>query len=170
MTDEQLFPFARACASAYCARYGAWSQLDDATQEACVFLLKNRAKWNRSESALRNRTILALVRWYQNENGLRRKTRLQRVDFDVENVPATDKEDDARAIVEAALERFPDEEAIIRDLIAGADRKTVATNHKVRLSEVDRIFKEFKSELCKFSDQPVKGEEESCPLLYAINR
>ena len=88
---------------------------------------------------------------------------MQRVDLDVEHIVEPREENDARAIVEAALERFPDEEAIIRDLISGVDRKTVATNHKVRLSEVDRIFKEFKSELCKFSDQPVKGEEESCP-------
>ena len=166
MTDDQLFSFAQKCAKAYCSEYGAWSQEEDAVQEACVFLLKNRAKWDLPDSTLRTRTVLALVRWYQNENGLRRKTRLQRVDLDVELVE--ERKDDALAIIDAALERFPYEQDIIRDLIAGFDRKTVAKNHKIRLSEVDRIFKEFKSELCKFSDLPVKGEKESCPLLYAM--
>lgn len=166
MTDDQLFPLAQKCASAYCSKFGSWAQFDDATQEACVFLLRNRTKWSLPENELRNRTVLALVRWYQNENGLRRKSRLQRVDLDVELVE--ERKDDALAIIDAALERFPYEQGIIRDLIAGFDRKTVAKNHKIRLSEVDRIFKEFKSELCKFSDLPVKGEKESCPLLYAM--
>ena len=167
MTDDQLFPLAQKCASAYCSKFGSWAQFDDATQEACVFLLRNRTKWSLPENELRNRTVLALVRWYQNENGLRRKSRLQRVDFDVEKIEAEETENAARAVIEAALERF-DEKELILDLITGAGRKQVAEKYGVRLSEVDRIYKEFKTELCKFSNKPVKGEIESCPLFYAI--
>lgn len=80
LTEDTLFEFAQDCAKVYCARHAAWRRYDDAVQEACVFLLRQRdkGKWETlSKPQLMFRTVNALVRWYQQEKRIRNKFRVE---------------------------------------------------------------------------------------------
>ena len=91
--DENLEVFARKCAAAYCRRFSNWSQLEDATQDAAVFLLANRDKWTKPAPVLFRRTVGQLVRNYQEERKLRTKTPIRIVSGDVDR--ATTKNETA---------------------------------------------------------------------------
>lgn len=78
ITDDNLFEFSQCCATSYCKKYGKWSQYDDATMEAALFLLKRRDRWPTLDVAQwRTRTTLALIRWFQQSVKLRNKYRLR---------------------------------------------------------------------------------------------
>ncbi len=82
LEENNVFNLAIDISRFYCKRFKSWEQFDDATQEASLWLLKNRHKWSLTEKELISRGFLALVRWYQNANGLRRKYKLAKVTFD----------------------------------------------------------------------------------------
>lgn len=144
------------------------SQFDDATQEACLFLLKNRKIWNREESYLRYRTFLALIRQWQNEHKARRRFRLSQVDAPIEAVATYDKSIDARNMIETAIQRarLENESAIVWELVDRRPRKEIATEHGVTVARISGIYNRLVHALRTLSDEPLPGEKEECPLLY----
>ena len=169
LTETCLFDFARTCALAYCRRYAASEQLDDATQEACLFLLKNRLLWERSDSYLRFRTFYALVRWYQDERRMRARRRLVRAEAPVELVhDAVDAASrmEAREIVDIAIERAKDVSGIFREYLTGATQHEIASRRGLAESAGKEVIERVKTEIKKLSDEPLEREEERCPLLY----
>lgn len=163
VTDANVFDFAQMCARVYCKRYNAWSQLDDATQDACLYLLNAREKWAQPKSKLINRTVGELVRNYQKEHGLRRKNRPKKVDLNLSKIEDRRSEsqevDSRRLIVERALGQ-PDVapyKALVQDLLAcDASFAAIAKKHGVTKARVSQIFKLFKS-VCRRLDADKSG-------------
>lgn len=73
LEEKDVFNVAEKIAAQYCKKFHAWSQFDEARQEAAFWLLKNRDKWYLPEKNLFFMGKLALVRWYQNAHNLRRR-------------------------------------------------------------------------------------------------
>lgn len=169
LEEDKLFEFAKECAAIYCQRRSAWSQFDDATQEACLFLLKNRDKWTLPQKFLRKQTVFALVRWYQNERRLRRQRKLERVDMPTETLfDANEQEQkiEAREIVELAIANAKETSGIFRDYLEGRTLREIAEKHGTTTWRALEVVKNVKREIAKLSDEPLEGEKEECPLLY----
>ena len=144
------------------------SQFDDATQEACLFLLKNRDKWNRPDAYLRFRTFYALIRQWQNEHKARRRRRLSQVDAPLETIAVYDRSIDARDVIETAIQRarLENESAIVWELVDRRPRREVAAEHGTTVARVTEIYKRLVHAIGVLSDEPLPDEEESCPLFY----
>lgn len=174
ITETNLFDFAKKVASLYCRKFSAWKQYDDAVQEVCVRLLKNRGCWEWDERRVVRQELLGLVRWYQNEKGLRRKNKIAQIDFQVEDLSTTDDKqvarDDRRDLFEKAMVNgrfFEEEKEILRLAIYKIKtRKEIAKDFRVKKREIEWLTAKFAKELCKLSDEPVKDERDRFPLLY----
>ncbi len=175
ITDVNLFDFAQKVATTYCKRYGSWEQFDDSVQEVCVRLLENRRYWNMDARLLIRQEVLSLIRKHQNANGLRRKTRIEIVAYDPsrEAQPTTEHDDETLESCElfeiaTRKARLTDFEIdLVKKGISGEEtRETIAKEHGVTVYRIEQLIKTTTVELCKLCDEPVKGEVESCPLLY----
>ena len=162
VTEESVYEFSQLCARIYCKQYSAWSQFDDATQDACLYLLNNQKKWTQPKPKLINRVIGELVRCYQKEHGLRRKSKLKRVDVNLSLIATKEERevDDSRwSIVERAL-RQPDvapNRSIVESLLEpDATVTTVAKKHGLTKARVSQIFKQFKA-VCQRLHEDIPG-------------
>lgn len=169
--DDSLYSFARSCANAYCRKFGAPSQFDDATQEACLYLLERRDKWTLEARFLKRRVVFELVRRYQNEHGLRRTNMLKRVDLDVGRLSERNRDDakaqEARATIDETIRNggLELDREIVELIVDGWTRKEIAKRYGVPFREISEIYKRFLRELRKLSD--VSDEErKKYPLLY----
>lgn len=168
--DATLFDFSRSCAREYCRRFNS-TNLDDATQEASLYLLEHREKWNRPRNYLRKRVVYELVRKYQNESGLRRKNKLRKVELDVFQLTKKKREDpdaeEAREIVEEAVKdgKLEDVREVVELIVDGWNRKQIAKKFGVPFRDVSSIYKRFLRELRKFKE-PSEQEKKDFPLLY----
>lgn len=173
LNEVDLFDFARKVATFYCRKHNKWDDYDDAVQEVCVHLLKNRAHLEKSERVLYRQEFLHLVRWYQDSNGLRRKHKIVRADYPVSDLSIcgdilNDKEE-AYALFEIAMKNgsfCAEERDILWELIYKANRDEIAKSYGISNREVLRMKKKLEVELSRLSDVPVKGEKERCPLLF----
>lgn len=173
--DATLFDFARSCAREYCRRFNS-TNLDDATQEASLYLLQHRDRWNRPRNYLRKRVVYELVRRYQNESGLRRKNTLRKVELDVFQISRKKREPDANAveareIVEEAIRngKLEQDREIVELIVDGWNRKQIAEKFGVSFGEISAdVFKRFLRELKKIeaTDEPSEQEKKDFPLLY----
>lgn len=149
MDESDVFSFAVECARIYCARFKCWEQLDDATQEAALWLLRNRGKWNLRKSSLKNAVVFALIRWYQNENHLRRKNPPERVEFPLEGI-ATDStnELEAREILDAAIVNAGVEKyrSVVWACVHGEKMKNVAKEYGLSIWRVQWILERTRRE------------------------
>lgn len=174
ITEANLFEFAKKAASLYCRKFSAWEQYDDAVQEVCLRLLKNRDCWANDEKVVIRQELLGLVRWYQNEKGLRRKNRIAQVDFQTEDLSTTDEKqialNDRRDLFERAMVNgrfFEEEKEILRLAIDKIKtREEIAKDFRISKREIEWLIKKFAKELCKLSEEPLEGERERFPLLY----
>ena len=168
--DATLFDFSRSCAREYCRRFNS-TNLDDATQEASLYLLQHREKWNRPRNYLRKRVVYELVRKYQNESGLRRKNKLHKVELDVFQLTKKKREDpdaeEAREIVEEAVKdgKLEDVREVVELIVDGWNRKQIAKKLGVPFRDVSEVYKTFLRELRKFGE-PSEEEKKKFPLLY----
>ena len=190
LDDASLLSFARQCAKAYCRRYAAQSQFDDAVQEACVYLLENRGKWTQPAAKLKRRVVGELVRKYQNERKLRSK--FYRPMQYVESVPDRIQDDADLEQIErrdwlcARIRRAASnaERADCMEFFAavalGEDIKTASARFRMSVSQGRALYKRFLTELKKLSDAPgmvlfdlsdAQDEEiEQCPLFKIESR
>ena len=174
MIDESnIFRFAKKVASFYCSKYNNWDQYDDAVQEVCIHLLENRSHLEKSEKILYRQEFLRLVLWYQNSNGLRRKHKIDRSDYPVSDLSTdgsvSNEKEEAYALFEIAMTNgsfCAKEREILWSLIYKASRVDIAKSYGLSKREILRLKKKLEVELSRLSDVPVKGEIESCPLLY----
>lgn len=168
LTDDTLEQFSRSCACCYCKRYGSWEQLDDAQQDAALFLLAHRDKWQLPEAKLKRRAVMQLVRNYQERHKLRTKQplRMQQVE-DVDSLTGSEVDSEAEALrdqqIDAGLDRHedprwliiqralrqpdvgPHKEALI-DIIEGKlTRKEIAARHGITQGRLSQIFAHFKT-------------------------
>lgn len=168
LTDDTLEQFSRSCACCYCKRYGSWEQLDDAQQDAALFLLAHRDKWQLPEAKLKRRAVMQLVRNYQERHKLRTKQplRMQQVE-DVDSMAGSEVDSEAEALrdqqIDAGLDRHedprwliiqralrqpdvgPHKEALI-DIIEGKlTRKEIAARHGITQGRLSQIFAHFKT-------------------------
>lgn len=186
VTDANVFDFAQMCARVYCKRYSCWEQFDDAVGESCLFLLKLKAKgyWETlAPRELTRRTVLRLVRWYQDEHKLRSKNRptviaiiddledaddrIERLERDEENLSMI-----RRAVNNANCVDCLD---VILDVVRGERIEDTARKHKMKSSSLRRIYKRFLFELNKLdrkrgvkiinAEDATEDEKKSCPLL-----
>jgi len=168
--DATLFDFARSCAREYCRRFSS-TNLDDATQEASLYLLEHRDRWNRPRNYLRKRVVYELVRKYQNESGLRRKNKLRKVELDVFQLTRKKREDpdaeEAREIVEEAIKdgKLEDVREVVELIVDGWNRKQIARKLGVPFRDVSEVYKTFLRELKKYGE-PSEEEKKKFPLLY----
>ena len=190
LDDASLLSFARQCAKAYCRRYAAQSQFDDAVQEACVYLLENRGKWTQPAAKLKRRVVGELVRKYQNERKLRSK--FYRPIQYVESAPEEIADDAdlerlerrdwlcARIRRAAANAGCADCLELLEAVALGEDVKSAASRFRVGVSKVRALYKRFLTELKKMSDAPgmilfdladaSEEETEECPLFKTESR
>lgn len=180
LSEVDLFEFAQKVATFYCRKHNKWDDYDDAVQEVCVHLLENRSHLEKSEKILYRQEFLRLVRWYQNANGLRRKHKIDRSDYPVSDLSTdgsvSNEKEEAYALLEIAMTNgsfCAKEREILWSLIYKASRvdivKTDGLSKKtygLSKREILRLKKKLEVELSRLSDVPVKGEIESCPLLY----
>ena len=174
MLDEStLYAFALSCARNYCQRFAS-SDLDDATQEASLYLLQIRDKWNRPRNYLRKRVIFELVRRYQDKHGLRRKNKPQFIDADLFRLTTqerkeTEAERDAREIVATAIQdsRLETEREIVELIVDGW------TNHEIvefigrPYYEISAIRARFLRAVRNVCGTPADEKERNrFPLLY----
>lgn len=187
MTEAEILPFSERCARAYCKKFNAWAALDDATQEAALFLCQNRSLWEKPDAWLRRRVCGQLVRNYQNEHKIRTKSPLffTHGAFDeIEPVaePESETEDPRLLIIQTAL-RQPDVAPwrhILVDIVDGElSRKEIAAKHGVSQSWISQLFARFKI-VCSQMDpngggavlvdtlkeDPTAEERAACPLFY----
>ena len=168
--DATLFDFSRSCAREYCRRFNS-TNLDDATQEASLYLLEHRDRWNRPRNYLRKRVVYELVRKYQNESGLRRKNKLHKVELDVFQLTRKKREDpdaeEAREIVEEAVKdgKLEDVREVVELIVDGWNRKQIARKLGVPFRDVSEVYKTFLRELKKYGE-PSEEEKKKFPLLY----
>jgi len=168
--DATLFDFSRSCAREYCRRFNS-TNLDDATQEASLYLLEHREKWNHPRNYLRKRVVYELVRKYQNESGLRRKNKLRKVELDVFQLTRKKREDpdaeEAREIVEEAVKdgKLEDVREVVELIVDGWNRKQIAKKLGVPFRDVSEVYKTFLCELKKYGE-PSEEEKKKFPLLY----
>lgn len=168
--DATLFDFSRSCAREYCRRFNS-TNLDDATQEASLYLLEHRDRWNRPRNYLRKRVVYELVRRYQNESGLRRKNKLHKVELDVFQLTKKKREDpdaeEAREIVEEAIKdgKLEDVREVVELVVDGWNRKQIAKKLGVPFRDVSEVYKTFLRELKKYGE-PSEEEKKKFPLLY----
>lgn len=168
--DATLFDFSRSCAREYCRRFNS-TNLDDATQEASLYLLQHRDRWNRPRNYLRKRVVFELVRRYQNESGLRRKNKLRKVELDVFQLSRKKREDpdaeEAREIVEEAVKdgKLEDVREVVELIVDGWNRKQIAKKLGVPFRDVSEVYKTFLRELKKYGE-PSEEEKKKFPLLY----
>lgn len=173
LSEVDLFEFAQKVATFYCRKHNKWDDYDDAVQEVCVHLLENRSYLEKSEKILYRQEFLRLVRWYQNTNGLRRKHKIVRADYPVSDL-STDSNDsndkeETYALFEIAMKKgsfCAEEREILWKLIYRISRDEIAKSYGISNKEVLRLKKKLEVELSRLSDSPVKGEIESCPLLF----
>lgn len=173
ISEVDLFEFAQKVATFYCRKHNKWDDFDDAVQEVCVHLLENRSYLEKSEKILYRQEFLRLVRWYQDTNGLRRKHKIVRADYPVSDL-STDSNDsnnkeETYALFEIAMSNgsfCEKEREILWKLIYKASRDEITNSYGISYKEVLRIKKKLEVELSRLSDSPVKGEVESCPLLF----
>ena len=176
MDESDVFSFAVECARIYCARFKCWEQLDDATQEASLYLLQNRDRWNRPRNYLRKRVVYELVRKYQNESGLRRKNKLRKVELDVLQLARKKREPDANAvealeIVEEAIKdgKLEQDREIVELIVDGWTRSEIAEKYDVKFWEISDVYKRFLRALQKIAaldKEPTEQEKKDFPLLY----
>ena len=187
VTEAEILPFSERCARSYCKKFNAWAALDDATQEAALFLCQNRALWEKPDAWLRRRVCGQLVRNYQNEHKIRTKSPLffTHGAFDeIEPVaePESETEDPRLSIIQTAL-RQPDVAPwrhILVDIVDGElSRKEIAAKHGVSQSWISQLFARFKI-VCSQMDpngggavlvdtlkeDPTAEERAACPLFY----
>lgn len=173
LDDSTLYAFALSCARNYCQRFAS-SDLDDATQEASLYLLQIRDKWDRPRNYLRKRVIFELVRRYQNKHGLRRKNKLQFCGADLFRLAAqerkeSDAERDAREIVMEAIReaRLESEREIVELIVDGWTNHEIAEFTGRPYCEISNIRARFFRALrnvCGVSAD--EKERNRFPLLY----
>ena len=190
LNDDSLEQFATRCARLYCKRYSCWEQFDDAVGESCLFLLKLKAKgyWETlAPRELTRRTVLRLVRWYQDEHKLRSKNRptiiaiiddledaddrIERLERDEENLSMI-----RRAVNNANCVDCLD---VILDVVRGERIEDAARKHKMKSSSLRRIYGRFLFELKKAgnirgvkivnAEDATEEEKLSCPLLMTLS-
>lgn len=172
LSEVDLFEFAQKVATFYCRKHNKWDDYDDAVQEVCVHLLENRSYLEKSEKILYRQEFLRLVRWYQNTNGLRRKHKIVRADYPVVDLSIGDEEnekEEVNALFEKAMSNgsFCDKEReILWKLVYRISRDEISKSYGISNKEVLMLKKKLEVELSRLSDAPVKGEVESCPLLF----
>lgn len=169
--DENLEVFARKCAAAYCRRFSNWNQLEDATQDAAVFLLANRDKWSKPAPVLFRRTVGQLVRNYQEERKLRTKSPIRIVSGDVdrattknetaevdERLDSNGETDPRWSIIERALRQpdfTPNERDIIRAILRGDQTNdAIATAFRRSPGRISQIFSKFKTVCQRLDARP----------------
>lgn len=175
LSEVDLFEFARKVATFYCRKHNKWDDYDDAVQEVCVHLLENRSYLEKSEKILYRQEFLRLVRWYQNSNGLRRKHKIVRADYPVSDLSTDgdvpDDKEETYSLFEIAMSNgsfCSEEREILWKLIYKTSRDEIVKSYGISNKEVLRLKKKLEVELSRLSDAPVKGEVESCPLLYYV--
>lgn len=165
---SELDSFARYCALEYCRRYcgGSRDAFGDAYGITSVYLLKHQRLWTVvSRAELLRRSLLNLIRVYQDEHGLRRKTPTRRATVDdyppIENwadwrddLDEVDRRDEARNLVRraAANAGVEDRLDLLLAIADGATRREVAERFATTVSDVDRIWKSFQYEALKIGD------------------
>lgn len=153
MTSDAVFLFAKHCANIYCKQFKTRRQIDDVTQQACLLLFKNRDKWGLSDNKLCSRIIWDLVRWYQNEHGLRLKKRPTRIeDFPLELCRSPYREMkriDDRDMIEVAIERagLAEYRGVVWDLLDGYKRYEIARRRGIPPAKVRELLEKFESEM-----------------------
>lgn len=158
LTESNLFEFAQKCARAYCARFKAWSRLDDAVGDACAYLLERKEKWSQPERTLKARVVGELTRLYQNEFGLRLKQPPKRASVDVEKLEDVAKENGATRgirsddslleIMRRALDQpdvAPYRDAIEDILCLDYSKKEIAEKHGLTQSQLSVVYKRYKN-------------------------
>ena len=174
ISEVDLFEFAQKVAAFYCRKNNRWDDYDDAVQEVCVHLLENRSHLEKNECMLRRQEFFRLVRWYQDSNGLRRKNKIVRSDYPVVDLSIGDEEnekEEVNSLFERAMSNgsFCDKEReILWKLIYRISRDEIAKSYGISNKEVLKLKKKLEVELSRLSDAPVKGEVESCPLLFYV--
>jgi DNA-directed RNA polymerase specialized sigma24 family protein len=172
--DATLFDFSRSCAREYCRRFNS-ANLDDATQEASLYLLEHRDRWSRPRNYLRKRVVYELVRRYQNEIGLRRKNKLRKVEFDVFQFARKKRDDpdaeEAREIIEEAIKdgKLEQDREIVELIVDGWTRSEIAGKYDVKFWEISDVYKRFLHALQKIEaldKEPTEQEKKDFPLLY----
>ncbi len=158
LADDDVFEFAKRCARTYCATYGAWRNLDDAVGDACLYLLSNRALWEKSRSALLCRVVNALIRNYQNERGLRLKNPPRRTEFfepsarddsdSLEYESQAERAERALKAPENAQDR-----PIIEAVLEGRKKKDVAREFNVSAGRVSQIMAIYKNSVSRLSEE-----------------
>ena len=161
LDDSRLLTFAQSCASLYCKKHNSFQQFDDATQEACLYLLQHREKWSQSEQSLRCRVVGELERKYQNERGLRlsdppRFIEAEKLDRYASQEPTVSQSiktidsvlmlrivDEVKQLPDFQLE--PTRSILDAALRAYYPRKEIAAQYDMRTSDVTRLVKRFKA-------------------------
>ena len=104
-----------------------------------------------------------------------RKTRIEIVAYDpaFEGNSTTERDDghfEASELFEIATRkaRLTDFEVdLVKKGISGEEtRETLAREYGVTVYRIEQLIRATTVELCKLCDEPVKGEVESCPLLF----
>ena len=171
LNDDDLYDFAKSCAYSYYRRFGS-SDLEEATQDAALYLVENRENWTKPRNYLRKRVVFVLVRKYQNEKGLRRKNKIRKIELDVFLLAARLKDetnrDEARSLIDSAIRSAGLEYAheLIELLIDGWTRKDVRKRFNVSFREVSEIWNSFLYELKKTSFFDPETDKELHPLFY----
>lgn len=156
MTSDAVFLFAKYCANIYCKKFKSRRQVDDVTQQACLLLFENRDKWGLSDSKLRSRIIWDLIRWYQNEHGLRLKKRPIRLEsYPLESCRSTyyeTKRIDDREMIEKTIEcaGLGEHRGVILDLFDGYKRYEIAQRRGLSLGKVQEIIEKWELEYLEF--------------------
>ena len=162
LDDDNLDSFARKCAAAYCKRFANWNQFDDAVQNAAIFLLEHRDKWQKPPAVLFRRTVGQLIRNYQDERKLRTKNPIRIVSGDVDRATAkneTDEIDDRLdsggpsaddrrwSIIERAIQQpeLVGKREIVRAIAAGKSNAEIAAAFNLSPGRISQIFAEFKT-------------------------
>lgn len=175
LSEVDLFEFAQKVATFYCRKHNKWDDYDDAVQEVCVHLLENRSYLEKSEKILYRQEFLRLVRWYQDTNGLRRKNKIVRADYPVSDLSidrdVSYEKEETYTLFEIAMSKgsfCSEEREILWKLIYKTSRDEIVKSYGISHKEVSRLKKKLEVELSRLSEVPVKGEIESCPLLYYV--
>lgn len=184
VTDDDVFTLAKKSARLYCKKFNAFNQLDDAISEACVFILTQRRRGRLEaleEPQIKRRTVLALIRWFQNENGLRRTTKLTRV-------PLSDEHESNKSSINEYEERETQLNLIRRaasnaqaldcldviySIFTGEAIANVCKSKRLNKKIIAKVFIRFKFELGKLMRADTfevenNGDTEKCPLFKDV--
>lgn len=163
LTDEGLDEFAQECAAAYCRRYHARRQFDDAYGYAALFLISKRESWKtHTKRELKRLCVFNLIDVYRSASKNRNKHQLVRADkrvdglvYDRDHVKEYDEREEARRLVAvAALNAgVADCLPLLFELADGKTQREAAYERGCSLRTINRIYALFKRELLKLGKE-----------------